>query len=134
MAPSTPSFDPSRKRPLVIQLLDTSDEGGRSEEEANRRDCITADAFLLIRALDEPERESTAFVVQSYDSVTGESVDTTALYRMWLSLAGHLARLTEVDGPEEERMVNTCASFLKTLKLQELLAEGTMPGTEGEAP
>jgi hypothetical protein len=123
MARITPSFDPLRKRPLVIQLLDASDEGGRSEAEANRRDCVSADAFLLIRALDEPERESTAFVVQSYDGVTGDLVGATALYRMWLSLAGHLARLTDVEGPEEERMVNTCASFLKSLKLQELLDE-----------
>ena len=87
------SYDLSRKRPLEIRVLDRREEGGISEEAAQDQNGVTADAFLMMRVLVDGDRMAMSFA--ALEGWTGGEMSFEALFNLWISLAGHIARKPE---------------------------------------
>lgn len=128
MANDILSYDLTRKRPIELRLRDMRDEegGGISEKEANRLDRVSCDGFLLVRLMQEAE--DTRLLTASVDGQTFGPLSTEALFRMWVSLAGHIARTANTDDAKERRWARFCTMILQHLQLGELVeAAGIKP-------
>ena len=92
--PTTPAFDPLRKRPLELRVRDLTDEGGICEADAQRRDMLSADALVLTRFLIEETGEMKIELASIYGA-SGEPLALAGLFGAWLAFTGHLARQAE---------------------------------------
>ncbi len=105
--------------------------GGISELEANRRDRSTCDAFFLIRALIDDEQVT--MLTTSLEGHQMGPISVTMLYRMWVSMAGFIAKKADPEDPEEKRAQRFCGMILKHLEMNDLLEAAGFPATPAAA-
>ena len=105
------------KRPLMLTLY-TADDGAPtlSEREALELGGVSADALVVIRALfNGPELVIQASSVNGLDM---KPVSLSALFHMWVSLTGHIARMElPTDHEVEEAQVVFLRKILATMAL-----------------
>lgn len=105
------------KRRLMVTLY-TADENSPelSEREALELGGVSADALVVIRALfNGPE-----LVIQttSVDGATLKPISLSALFHLWVSLTGHIARMElPTDNETEEGQVVFLRKILATMAL-----------------
>ncbi len=110
--------------------------GGVSEQEAMRRDRTTCDAFFLIRALIDDEQIT--LLTTSLEGKEFGAISVSMLYRMWVSMAGFIAKKADPENPEELRAQKFCAMILRHLEMNDLLEQAGVdlkvtPTTEAPA-
>lgn len=89
-------MDLDRKRPLEVRVRQID----ISERDALRFGRVSADAVVLLRALFDEEKLSVH--VSSCQGATGEELSTAALFHLWVSFTGYLARRPIQDGASDE--------------------------------
>lgn len=113
------SYDLSRKRPLEIRVLDRRDEGGISEEAAQDQNGVTADAFLMMRVLVDEDKMALSFA--AIEGWAGGEMSFEALFNLWISLAGHIARRPEEGLTPDQNQLRVFAE--RVLNLMRLNVE-----------
>lgn len=131
MSDSIPSFDHTKKRPLEIRVLDRSDEGGASEDAALLRDSVTADAFLIIRALIDDGKIT--LVHGSVEGTEKNMVSLSLLYTMWISMGGYIAREAQETDEESMKIRNFVKKVLALLELNPEMEKLLSPSDASEA-
>lgn len=78
------------------------DEGGISDEDANRLGRTAADALVIIRFLADADA-GLAISLHSLNGKTHEPLSIEAQFTAWLSFTGYLARQAEGEGSKRRR-------------------------------
>jgi hypothetical protein len=134
-APTSP-FDMNRLRPLEVRVRTRAElpGGGTSEHQANRFGRVSADAIVLLRAL--MDEGALHLSVATLDGETLGPVSPSALFHLWVSFTGHVARMPlPADDEQAARQVAFCQKVLLLMQLDtnmDALARVTA-GAEGEA-
>lgn len=114
-----------RRRPLEIRLRKLDDPGfaeGTTEREARRFGRYSADVAVLLRGLVGEEGLSLGVVcLNGHNLEGGGEIGTSALFHLWVSFTGHLARRT--PDPEDPQGLAQIVFANKVLGLLDLDAE-----------
>lgn len=113
-----PVVDPHRLRPLEVRVRHRGElpNGGISESQANSFGRVSADALVLLRALMD---EGTLHLsVATLDGETLGPIAPSALFHLWVSFTGHLARTPIPEGDEQAaRQIAFCQKVLLLMQL-----------------
>jgi hypothetical protein len=115
--PSNP-IDLQRLRPLEVRVRHRLElpGGGVSEAQANRFGRVSADALVLLRAL--MDEGVLHLSVASLDGETLGPVSPAALFHLWVSFTGHVARTpAPADDDQTARQIAFCQKVLYLLQL-----------------
>lgn len=111
-------FDMQRLRPLEIRVRTRQElpQQGICEAEANSYGRVSADALVLLRAMMDDSRLTLS--VASLDGETLQEIAPSALFHLWLSFTGHVARMTVPSDDEAgARQIAFCQKVLMLLQL-----------------
>ena len=134
--PETFEFNRQRKRPLELRVRDLRDEGGISEEDAERHGRVAADAFVIVRFMADPGA-GMSLGVHSINGNTLEELSADAQFSAWISYTAFLARHEGVMAPQR-RFLQNVLRFLKLTEDLQVIPDAAPPASrceqEGEAP
>lgn len=113
-----PAIDLHRLRPLEVRVRHRAElpNGGISEAQANGFGRVSADALVLLRALMD---EGTLHLsVATLDGETLGPIAPSALFHLWVSFTGHVARTQIPEGDEQAaRQIAFCQKVLLLMQL-----------------
>lgn len=113
----TSAFNMQQKRPLEFRVRDMKDEGGISEEDANRLGRYSADALVIIRYLADGDQLSMQLHAQNGSTQQGLGVE--ALFSAWLRLTAYIIAMPA--DADMKRRQGFLTYMLKLLGLDEQL-------------
>jgi len=127
--PKTFEFNRQRKHPLELRVRDLRDEGGISEEDAERRGRVAADALVIVRFMADPD-SGMSLGVHSINGSTLEELSADAQFSAWISYTAFLARHEGIMAPQR--------SLLKHTEDMQVIPDAAPPASrceqESEAP
>lgn len=125
-----------RKRPLEVRLrvagVTPGFEDWTTEREALRFGRSSADVAVILRGIFEAEKLNVGVLaVNGHTAVDGAVMPPSALFHLWMSFTGYVARLqADEDDTQGAQQINFARKVLTLLHLDEQMRSLSIPSSE----